>query len=408
MIELKILHSFCKDKQSFTEYSIYFRNQFDNMEREIKVLFLLIGRYYEKYPDFDKISKEELLTFYSILYPISKNKTIIIELINSIYDTEIHNSLIMDLLRQLKERYFATRIVNKLLPVVEGAKYGVFPTLELDIKEFMASQNLIQEELTQPCTLSVEDLISTVIERDGLEWHMDGVTNILGCVPKKSSGLVFGYVNAGKSAFCISASAGFAKQLRETEELIVYAGNEEAAANGYLRLTEAITGMSAEQIQQAPEKAERVRIENGIHNIKMFDSITTIEQVKQLLDRYGPRVMVVDQATKVKTDSKEKELLATRQLFNEYRELAKLYDTSIIGVTQGDASTADKKWLNLSDLYGSKVAIQGELDYAIGIGWLSDNIAKKAVRYINIPKNKGPMDKFICTFDEETCQWRDI
>jgi len=408
MIELKILHAFCENKKDFLEYGIYFKNQFDNMEREIKILYTLIETYYEKYNNVNKISKDEILTFYNITYPINKNFNIFKELILSIYDTEIQSNLILDMLKQLKERYFATRIVNKLLPVVEGAKFGIFPTLELDIKEFMASQSSLQKETIEPCTLSVQDLINVVIDRDGLLWHLDGLTNIIGPIPKKSSGLVFGYVNSGKSSFCIKASTHFAEQLKDTSEIVVYAGNEEAAANTYLRITEAFTGMSEIEIKANPTKAERIRTEKGINNLMVFDSVNTIDQVKQLLDKYRPRVIIIDQATKVKTNSKEKEILATSQLYNEYRELGKLYDTSVIGVTQGDATTANKKWLKLSDLYNSKVGIQGELDYAIGIGTIEDNIAKKSLRYINICKNKGPMDKFISTLDVETCQWHDI
>ncbi len=405
MTELKILRAFCKNKKTFGEYNIYFKNLFDNMERELKIIFSLIEQYYEKYDTQTSITREELLTFYSFVYPVSKSKIVFTELIAVIFDTGVQNNLIVDLLKQLKERYFATRIVNKLLPVVEGAKFGVFPTLDLDVKEFLSAQNMNTDESIQPFTMSVKDLITTVIERDGLLWHSNELVNIIGSIPRKSSGLVFGYVNSGKSSFCISSCTNFAKQL--TNECIVYAGNEESAANTSLRMVESMTGMTEEQIENDPDKAEQLCKEGGMERIKLFDSIVTIGQVKQLLDKYRPRVMVIDQATKVRTNSKEKNIIAMQQLFNEYRELGKMYDTSLIGVTQGDATTANKKYLELSDIYSSKVAIQGELDYAIGIG-TTDLASKKAFRYINVPKNKGPMGRYISIFNEQTCQWKDI
>ena len=74
--------------------------------------------------------------------------------------------------------------------------------------------------------------------------------------------------------------------------------------------------------------------------------------------------------------------------FKWYRKLAIQNDMAIIGVSQGIGSAENTKWLKLSDIYGSRVAIQGSLDYAIGIGRTIDDPTEEDLRFINIPKNK--------------------
>lgn len=407
-LELQILHRFCENKETLLTYRTYFDDILKNVERELSLIFGLIVDYYEQYVDRTHITKDELFAYYKYKYPVSKNEVIIKELIFDLFNINIQDVLIHDLLQQLKERYFATKIVNKLLPVVEGTKYGVFPTLKSDIEQFTTTQNVVENTSMAPCKLSIQDLVSKTITRDGLFWHIDGVSDILGSIPIKSLGAVFGYVNASKTSFCVSAMKKFAEQLTNTEDVVIYAGNEEPAERVYLRFVQALTEMSSLQIEENPEKAEEILKNSAINRILIYDSIITIEQVECLLDTYSPRVIVIDQGTKVSTHSKEKDVIRIQHLYNQYRNFVNQYNTSMIVVSQGDATTANKKWLNLPDMYSSKVAIQGELDYAIGIGFLSDDPSKKRLRYINIPKNKGPMGKCISNFNEEICLWKSI
>ena len=408
MIELQLLKRFCSNKEDFLSYKTYFDDILPNVERELKLIYSLIGEYYDKYSENIAITKDELFTYYKYVYPVSKNEVVIRELIFDLFTIEIPDTLIQDLLQQLKERYFATKIVNKLLPVVEGTKYGVFPTLKSDIDQFTSTQSVAQDNSMQPCKLSIKDLVNKTITRDGLFWHINGVSDILGSIPLKSLGAVFGYVNASKTSFCVSACYNFAEQLINTDDLIIYAGNEEPAERLYLRFTQALTKMSSPEIEEFPEKAEELMEKSAMKNIMIYDSIINIDQVEYLLDKYSPRVIVVDQGTKVAIKSNEKDVVKIQHLYNQYRNFVNQYNTSMIVVSQGDAKTANKKWLALQDMYSSKVAIQGELDYAIGIGFLSDDPAKKRLRYINIPKNKGPMGKCISNFNEEICSWKEV
>ena len=78
----------------------------------------------------------------------------------------------------------------------------------------------------------------------------------------------------------------------------------------------------------------------------------------------------------------------------------------LLWVSQGVGLAENTQWLKLSDIYGSRVAIQGALDYAIGIGRKIDDPVSEDLRFINIPKNKlhdGEGGKFVVNFSKQTC-----
>ena len=75
---------------------------------------------------------------------------------------------------------------------------------------------------------------------------------------------------------------------------------------------------------------------------------------------------------------------------------------------QGGDDCFEKTYPTLRDIYGSKSAIQGTLDWAISIGWNADDANYAAWRYFNITKNKGNVGKYACRFDEDRCQFKEV
>jgi hypothetical protein len=75
-------------------------------------------------------------------------------------------------------------------------------------------------------------------------------------------------------------------------------------------------------------------------------------------------------------------------LFRWFRKTATAHDIGLIGVAQAVGEAEDTKYLKLSDIYGSRVSIQGALDWACGIGRKVNNPIDDDLRYLNIPKNK--------------------
>jgi hypothetical protein len=148
--------------------------------------------------------------------------------------------------------------------------------------------------------------------------------------------------------------------------------------------------------------------------VLVFDEITSGDQIKYIIKEYHPTILFVDQATDVEVDTRFKpgnQVEYLKQLFKWYRRLANKNDCAIVGVSQGVGEAENKKWLKLSDIYGSRVAIQGALDYAIGIGRKVDDASLEDMRYLHISKNKlndGSAGKFVTDFNRTICRWEEI
>lgn len=326
------------------------------------------------------------------------------------YQFEVNKELVLKLLESIMERHFSSIVLNKLIPIVEGSESGKLIEVYQDIENFIRKLKNPPKKLNKltPCEMSIKELIEKEIEYEGLHWHLPTLDNVIGRAKRGKLGLVYAFVDSGKSSFCISAAANFARQIVDTEECIVYAGNEEGAPGLSLRLTQSMLKITRSELVTNPDFAEEERVKLGFNKVKLYDSVYTLNDVVYLLEEHHPRVMFIDQAVKVENDVKDESIKAIQKLFNAYRELAKTYDTTLIGVAQGKGECEDKKYLNLSDIYGSRVAIQGELDWALGIGRIMD-AAYEDTRWIHIPKNKeGENSKFSVNFNRHLCLWEEI
>lgn len=216
--------------------------------------------------------------------------------------------------------------------------------------------------------------------------------------------------NSGKTSFSLSSASHFAKQLIGSDENICYAGNEEDASRLKLRLIQAILSCTRSQIPQIENIDDKLK---ELEYINIFDDITTGEQIQYIIKEYNPSILYIDQATDIdiKTKRKREGVDYFKSLFKWYRKLAVKNNLAIIGISQGVGTAEQTKWLKLSDIYGSRVAIQGALDFAIGIGRVTDDPIVEDFRYINIPKNKGfegDDGRFAVKFKKQQCLWEGL
>jgi len=409
MQELTALRLFCRNRDVFDKFSWTVKDM-DNLDRTINVLFSTINRYYDQYPEHRYISGDELKKFYEYLYPNNKDRDVYHELIDAMFEEDVSNSVERDIFEQLVEQSYATRVIARLAPVVQGQKANVLPLIQKDIEEFISIMKNPPKDARalDPCELTVEELVKSEILEEGLPWHLQGLNEIIGGVRRRTLGAIYAFVDSGKTSFGLSACASFASAIKDTGEIILYAGNEESAPRLSLRLTQAMLGVTRSDLKLTPAEIDEKRREVGYTRVKIFDNITHVSEVHRLLEQWTPRVLFIDQGTKVTIDAKLREVEEQQALFNFYREVAKEYDTSIVSLMQGVGEAENRKWLKLSDIYGSRVAIQGELDYAIGIGRKIDDQARENFRYINIPKNKlmeGETGKFPVLFHRDNCTW---
>jgi hypothetical protein len=408
--EMNILSAFVVSRELFEKHGKHFES-IDNLEREIKLIYSLIRDYYDKYDSFS-ITEFDVRAFFNHQYPAIRDKDLYHTMLSNLYENEVNINLIHDILEQIMEQHYATKIINSLIPVMEGNQFGILTSIRDKVDAYINRlRNPPTNTELEPCELTLADLIAERELDGGLTWPLNLLNGTLGDLPRKTLGLIYAFVDSGKTSFSLNVASHFIKQLVDTGDVIVYAGNEESASRMSMRLTQSLLAQPRQWILDNVDEAETRRYELGFSRIKLFDSITDIHMIEALLDKWSPRVMFIDQATKVDAFSKEKEVNAVRKLFNKYRELAKYHNTSIIGITQGAGDAENKQWLKLSDIYGSRVGIQGELDYAIGIGRRIDDASKENLRYIHVPKNKlldGDGVKFTTYFGRHENCWREV
>ena len=409
-VELSLIKLFCDNREAeATNYG--YLDSLDNMERELKLLFALVHSYYKEFEK-DSISHKELLAYYDLKYPKAKERDMHLDLLSEAFSSAITPDLMKAHLDQLIEKHKATKIINKLIPVMEGDKYEVLASVRADVDEFVDLLHNPPDALVVPvpCELTVEELIKQEIDDAGLRWHLDELTDIIGGCRKKTLGLIYAFVDSGKTSFAMASCANFARQLAETEDIICYCGNEESAARLRLRLVQAFCGWTRKQVKERGKRAEAMAQEGGISNVKIFDGITTTTQIEYILGAYHPHILYVDQATAVELEGKRKEegVVKLESLFRWFRKVGGIHDVGIIGVAQGTGEAEDTKYLKLSDIYGSRVSIQGALDWACGIGRKINNQIDDDLRYLNIPKNKlhdGDGGRITCHFNKYICNW---
>lgn len=194
---------------------------------------------------------------------------------------------------------------------------------------------------------------------------------------------VFAPVEAGKSAFCINANSGFARQGFKS----IYFINEDRAEDIIARHVSNLSGMNKYQIRDDPKRAQRLANDAGFGNIMVVScSPGTPQQIEDCIDKYQPTVVVVDQLRnlKVKAESRVNQLEAAA---TSVRNIGKETNTLMLSVTQAADSASGKLILETGDVDFSNVGIPAQADVMVGIGF-DAQFEAEGLRNISLPKNK--------------------
>lgn len=414
MIELNILKLFVEKRELFDKYSGYLKRM-ENLNVDINLLHRTIQEYYDKYPEHTYIGEEELTTFYDLIHPQNRKRGDHKELIRRIYAAEVSTDIMTDLVEQLIEQQFADQIIAKLIPVMQGDASNVLHSIQNELDKYKSALRNPPKDTAflEACTELPYDLIMGKMNMEGAPWHLETLTSILGPLQAGTLGVIYAFVDGGKTSFGLSAARSFAEYYRDTSEKIVYAGNEEPKHRLSQRLVSAFLGKSYIEIAKSMTEAEinNKTAELGWSRVHVVDGAKHIRAIVRLLDEWRPVCLFIDQGTKVDPGQRAEGVAATRLLYNAYRDLAREYECAIICLEQAIGDAENKQWLDLSDIYGSRVAIQGELDYGIGIGKLANQQGRENFRYIRINKNKlkdGVTTAFTTYFDKERCIWKAV
>jgi hypothetical protein len=411
---MNVLKLFAEKKDQFERKQGWIA-RLPNLDANVKTLLTTISKYYEQYPEHEYIGNAEMKEFYEYLYPGSRDKDTYFELIDAMYEAEVSTNVQEDLTEQAIEMAFAQDICNKLLPVAQGHKFGIVPSIVADIEEFTGQMRRPPASNSDLVMNSYDpwELLQANLNYEGPSWNLEPLNGLLGPIQLQTLGCIYGFVDSGKSSCVLDVVAKAAPYYVGTEERIAVMRNEEPGHRTATRLQMAFMGKNRHELNELGEDELGVALQDkGWNNVLISDNnVTHVNKIRKCLELYNPRILIVDQGAKVNHDFQCKEVDTLRALYGWLREMAEQFNCAIITVEQGIGDANSKQWLQLTDIYNSRVGLQGELDYAIGIGKIADIEARKNFRYFNITKNKlfdGQKAKFTTHFDEERCIWKSL
>lgn len=200
--------------------------------------------------------------------------------------------------------------------------------------------------------------------------------------------ILFGRPEAGKTAVCVSLTAGFiAKGYR-----VLYMGNEDALKKIVKRLLSCLTGQPTGTMLQDPKRTMELARAKG-YDKAIFSRLNpgTPKQVRALTRKHKPDIIILDQLRNlnVQGENRTNELEAAAQAL---RTIGGEFGAATIGVTQSGESGEGKLRLSMADIDSSKTGIQGACDIMLAVG-VDSLYEQSGMRMLGTPKNKnGPHD----------------
>jgi replicative DNA helicase len=407
--ELRIIRAFLDSREMFDKFAPYVMG-LKNLERPVKLMLGYVKKFYEKYPDADVILEPELRLFLSShdTFNFVGNHG---QLIKDIYTANVANkSLTMDIIEGSVEKHLMAKVLDKAALVLDSNKKQVLSTLQEDIDEYHSIIRTPPKDMRE-YQLDLAELVKDEISTIGIPFVNSKPNDVIRGMRKGQLGLIYAYVDTGKTSYGVANLCSVAKFLHTTksERPVVYGCNEEDVSRVTLRAIQCLTNRSDSDIEKDVKGTQAMISATGFDKIKFIDHVNNMRIVEKILTKYSPRVMFIDQGTKVKIQGSNKEgVNALEESFGQLRDLAKIYQCTIIAMAQGGDDCFEKKYPDLRDIYGSKSAIQGELDWAISIGIDPDDSKYAGWRFFNITKNKGDKSNYACRFDAKRCQFKQV
>lgn len=394
------------DYDQFLKYADVFFS-LKNLETEQKRMLKTLRSYYDKYKA-DSLTVDELETHFNLENPSIKNAAMVRQMFESLRTVQIENDdLIANIMDQIVEKYYCAEISVIGMSVSEDQEPHGIDQIENLVRKYRLQAEGMDDIEADVCLTDFR----TLLEEDkigGYSWPVAIINANLGRVKKGQLGHIFARPNVGKSSMAINLGVKTAVDLTIAKEdgNILFLNNEEDIGRMRLRALSCMTKKNYDQIDKEYDMCVETWDKYGGDRIKFIGNMVHISEIEKHIRNFKPVMTFIDQGPKVRIyDQDLSEVQRLQHLYNQYRELAKIYNTALITLGQADSAAENKEILTLNNLDGSKVGIPGELDWALGIG---ANAERPGARFFNVAKNKGRMGQGVMNFDDEISRYTDI
>ena len=306
------------------------------------------------------------------------------ELVDELRDEEEPNeNVIGDIIESLHRRNMAHKIAVMATDIYNGKSEDFNK-----IKHLLDNPQIIEESNGEAVTSNVDELLDLIDVTTKWNFNLQSLHEQVSGIGEGNLAIFFARPETGKTAFWVSLVAnegGFASQGAKIVALI----NEEPAVRTQMRLINAHTGMTRDEIKENTSQASELWSQINT-NIKLLDTVDwNLDDVNKYLETYKTDILIIDQLDKVnvsgtfaRTDEK------LRAIYTGARELAKRHNICVIALSQASADGHNKLNLSFDMMENSKTGKAAEADLIIGIGKRETGNPNEPMRQLNISKNK--------------------
>lgn len=326
-----------------------------------------------------------------------------LEIVKNRLERQIQSNKLVDVLKGILDSLPDVSAVNLTAELLELKRHTIGLKLSSalaagksgsDVQELIdAWQSMVgvgdaltsAEEESVITGVPVETLFATAFNKDNLIKVYPKTLNdrLDGGVLPGTHILVFANTEMGKTLVAVNMVAGFLHQKLPT----LYVGNEDPAENILLRLGTRLSGMNKYEIRDNPKRAQELidARSAGLFTIAPL-APGTFAEISQLVRKYNPKVVVLDQLRNLDVKS-ENRTQALERAATEARNLAKRFGLVVVSITQAGDSASGKAALGTGDVDSSNVGIPGQMDVMIGVG-ATEEMLRNNTRMLSFPKNK--------------------
>lgn len=392
------------ERSSYDKYRRYVKDY--TVLKETHTIIEDLGEWFTQHPAGPVVDWDNFKTWFKVVrHPVWKPSQY--DLYYTIIDGVAKVTPDASVITRFKELDYAARIKHEADKIIQGASglndiRAVTDSLGTDGSSSELSEYFIDMDINR--------LVDTVLKGSGIEWRLEELNISVGQLHKSDFVLIGKRPEVGGTTFLISEFTHMVKQLPLDANAIIF-NNEEGGDKLALRLIQAALGITTADILADPAKAiaDYNTFLQGRKITIMHKVDLSMRDIREVLEAGNYWLIGINVLEKVKAHNKEDDVTRRQRLAQDCRILADKYG-AVFAVSQAGDAAEGHKFLNQSQLYGSRTGVQGEIDVMIMIGQ-SHEPGQGEIRGISICKNKKPTTgrmlpthkhlKFECKIDAE-------
>lgn len=393
--DFNLLHLMGSSRDIYDTYRKYVAKDY-LLLGETRTMLDAIGEYFALYTEDTTVSWNKFGTWFRVVYKPTWKKErhelikIVVEKLEDI-STLPPDQKILEYFVTLDH---ATKIAEVCTQVAEGKsdardEFIERVSTELDnLRSRKGSLNVGGAVESTSASYDIDALLEGSIRGAGLEWRLEDLNVALGPIHKGDLIYVCARPEVGKTSFVLSELTYMCPQMAGGNHVVLF--NNEERGRLFLRgvsacLGKSLLAVSHDSTLAATEYDSYMGTRERIQFVEPAGGLST-HDIERVLKGKEYGLIAINVLDKVRSTHSESEVERLRALGVWARAIANRY-APVMVVLQADASAEGQKWLNQSQIYGSKTGLQGEADAIIMIG-KDPGIEDK--RFISIVKNKLP------------------